>query len=81
MHMKYHTKPHVCKVCSPPKGYGSSKDLRRHQKEVHRLQREETWECTVLGCKKRGKQYDRKENCKRHYRIYHPLIDPKQVGL
>lgn len=36
----------------------------------------------MVGCKKQGKkQYNRKENCRRHYQKRHPLLDLRLVGL
>jgi hypothetical protein len=81
-HSKYHSKSHACHLCPRPRGFATSRDLSRHQQDVHKVDMgQDTWECTVVGCKKRGKPFSRKWNCKRHYESCHPLLDLQLVGL
>jgi len=75
-HVRYHLKPHKCESCQ--RGFGTSKDLRRHINDVHETLKK--YYCSISDCKysrnaEEGSFFARRSNRRRHVREIHGRED------
>jgi len=66
-HLRYHARENVCTEpgCGNTKGFGTARDLERHRRTKHGLDKEAHY-CLAPGCKHAVQPMSRKDNAKRH---------------
>lgn len=75
-HMLRHNKPWKCDYPNcrrAGKGFGTSNDLDRHRKSVHRIGAlQNSWKCASENCRNKEKIWPRLDNFKQHIHRMHP---------
>ncbi|KAG9952633.1 hypothetical protein KCU85_g1815, partial [Aureobasidium melanogenum] len=81
-HSSTHSRPFKCGVknCTNTKGFATSNDLERHQKDIHLIKPkhgpQSYYRCVLPTCSKREKIWSRKDNFKAHISRMH-----KHIGM
>ncbi|KAG9996449.1 hypothetical protein KCU78_g17445, partial [Aureobasidium melanogenum] len=81
-HSSTHSRPFKCRVqsCTNTKGFATSNDLERHQKDIHLIKPkhgpQSYYRCVLPTCSKREKIWSRKDNFKAHISRTH-----KHIGM
>ncbi|CAD0095944.1 unnamed protein product [Aureobasidium vineae] len=81
-HSSTHSRPFKCGVknCTNTKGFATSNDLERHQKDIHLIKPkhgpQSYYRCVLPTCSKREKIWSRKDNFKAHIGRMH-----KHIGM
>ena len=81
-HSSTHSRPFKCQIknCTNLKGFATSNDLERHQKDIHLIRPKHGpqayYRCVLPTCSKREKIWTRKDNFKAHITRMH-----KNMGI
>ncbi|KAH0291973.1 oligosaccharyl transferase stt3 subunit, partial [Aureobasidium sp. EXF-3399] len=79
-HSSTHSRPFKCRIknCTNTKGFATSNDLERHQKDIHLIKPkhgpQSYYRCVLPICSKREKIWSRKDNFKAHISRMHKHI-------
>ena len=79
-HSSTHSRPFKCRIknCTNTKGFATSNDLERHQKDIHLIKPkhgpQSYYRCVLPTCSKREKIWSRKDNFKAHISRMHKHI-------